>query len=178
MNKFSFTIVAFGLDHEAEDFEDHLFEAGCDDATISVQKGLINLDFNREARSFNHALRSAIRDVESAGARVVHVEPGHLVSLSDIAARVGLTRAAVSHYAKGKRSSGFPVPVMRVTTESPLWDWVEVARWFRREGRLTMHDLLRARLVRSINVSIMARNAGSIRGFDSERGRGSGSVAG
>jgi hypothetical protein len=165
MNKYSFSVVASGLDHEAEDFEDRFFESGCDDATISVQKGLIILDFNGKARSFNHALRSAIRDIESAGAKVVHVEPAHLVSLSDIAARVGLTRAAVSHYAKGKRGRGFPAPVIRVTTESPLWDWVEVARWLRSEGRLTMRELLHARIVRSTNVAIMARNAGHIDGF-------------
>jgi hypothetical protein len=165
MNKHSFTIVASGLDYEAEDFEDRFFGSGCDDATISVQKGVIILDFNREARSFNHALKSAMVDIESAGAKVIHVEPDHLVSVSDIAARVGLTRSAVSHYAKGKRGTGFPAPVVRVTTESPLWDWVEVARWFRSQGRLTMCELLRARVVRSTNVAIMAREAGHISEF-------------
>jgi hypothetical protein len=171
MNNYTFTIVASGLDREAEDFEDRFFEAGCDDATISVQKGVIILDFNRETRSFLHALKSAMIDIEAAGATVVHVEPDHLVSLSDIAARAGLTRAAVSHYATGKRGTGFPSPVMRVTTESPLWDWVEVARWLRRQGRLNMRELLRARVVRSANVALMARNAGHIGEFYPARRR-------
>lgn len=171
MNNYTFTIIASGLDYEVENFEDRFFEAGCDDATISVQKGLTILDFNREARSFGHALKSAMADIESTGATVTHVEPGHLVSLSDIAARVGLTRAAVSHYAQGKRGAGFPAPVVRVTTESPLWDWVEVARWLRSQGRLTMRELLRARIVRSTNVAIMARKVGHIGEFYPERRR-------
>ena len=159
MKKHSFTIVASGLDYEADDFEDRFFEAGCDDATISVQKGAIILDFNREARSFSYALKSAIASVEAAGATVVHIEPDHLVSLTDIAARANLTKAAVSLYAKGERGQGFPAPVARVTTESPLWDWVLVARWLHRQGRLSTDVLVRARLVRSVNVQIMAQAA-------------------
>jgi len=159
VKKHSFIIVASGLDHEADDFEDRFFEAGCDDATISVQKGAILLDFTREARSFSSALRSAIAAVEAAGATVVHVEPDHLVSLTDIAARAHLTKAAVSLYAKGKRGEGFPAPVARVTTESPLWDWVMVARWLHRQGRLSASTLVQARLVRGINVQIMAQAA-------------------
>lgn len=169
MEKYSFTVVATGVDYDTDDFVDRLFEAGCGDATVSVQKGAIILDFNRDDRSFAHALRSAIADVESAGARVVHVEPDHLVNLSDIAARARITKAAVSLYTKGERGKGFPAPVMRVTTDSPLWDWVEVARWLHRQGRLTMADLLRARVVRSTNVAIMARGAGRIIEFAPDR---------
>lgn len=163
MNMHSFTIVPSGLDHGADDFEDRFFEAGCDDATISIQKGAIILDFRREARSFSSALKSAIAAVEAAGASVAHIEPDHLVSLTDIAARANLTKAAVSLYAKGERGDGFPAPVARVTTESPLWDWVLVARWLHRRGRLGTDALVRARLVRSVNVQIMARAVDQVR---------------
>ena len=65
-----FTLVASGLDPEANDFEDRFFEAGCDDATISIQKGVILLEFARAAPSFAKALISAIADVQRAGANV------------------------------------------------------------------------------------------------------------
>ena len=65
-----FTIVALGLDPEAEDFEDRFYEAGCDDATISYQKGAIILEFAREAPTVAKALMSAFADVQKAGAKV------------------------------------------------------------------------------------------------------------
>ena len=157
MKTFSFTIIASGLDPNASDFEDRFFEAGCDDATIVLQKGAIILEFDREAKNLSHALASAMRDVEMAGARVEHVEPDHLVNLSDIAVRAGVTRAAASLYATGQRGSDFPAPVARVTTDSALWDWEEVARWLYRHRRLSLADLLRARLVRAANIEIFQR---------------------
>lgn len=87
MSIYNFTIIASGVDHNADDFEDKFFQAGCDDATISVQKGAIILEFSREERSFPRALLSAFLSVQKAGAKVVHFEPDHLVSLTDIANR-------------------------------------------------------------------------------------------
>src|SRR6266699_2203160 len=124
-----FTIIASGLDHDAPDFADRFFEAGCDDATIGFVKGRIVLEFEREARNFTHALTTAIQNVRDAGAIVEHIEPDFLVSISDIAERSNMSRAAVSLFAKGKRGEAFPAPVARVSTDSPLWDWVQVARW-------------------------------------------------
>ena len=154
MKKFAFTIIATGLDPNADHVMDRFFEAGCDDATIAFQKGVILLDFDREAKSFARAITSAIRNVQAAGARVRHVEPDHLVSLSDIAARAGLTRAAVSHYANGERGKEFPAPVARVTTESPLWSWVDVARWFFRQRRISRAEVVKARVVQRVNATI------------------------
>lgn len=75
MQKFEFVVVAQGLDTEAADFEDRFFEAGCDDALVSVVAGSIVLDFTREGENFAQAVASAIRDVRAAGAEVVRVEP-------------------------------------------------------------------------------------------------------
>ena len=159
MKTHEFTVIAAGLDPESEDFADRFFEAGCDDATVSFQKGAIILDFTREARTLGHAIKSAVIDVEAAGAEVIHIEPDHLVNLSDIAARSGVSRAAASLYAeKGERGSDFPAPVARVTTSSPLWDWVDVARWLHRQGKLAREVILvRARIVRSVNIAIVSR---------------------
>jgi hypothetical protein len=168
MKLHEFTIIATGLDPMEEGFDDRLFEAGCDDATISIQKGAIVLDFGREARSFLSAVESAIQDVARAGATVVHVEPDHLVSLSDIASRAGVTRAAASHYASGARGQGFPPPIARVTTDHPIWDWVEVARWLFRNGRLSRTEVTRARVVQRVNAEISAEGKGRAKALTSK----------
>ena len=154
MKNFSLSIIASGLDLNAAQSFDRLFAAGCDDATISVQKGLFVIDFDRDANSFKEALVSAIRDVRRAGATIERVEPDYLVNASDIAARMGVTRAAVSLYAKGKRGRFFPAPVARVTTDSPLWDWVEVSAWLVQEKKLPQAAAEEARLIREMNRAI------------------------
>lgn len=154
MKTFEFTIVGAATTFLNGELAERLFDAGCDDATASFQKGVTILEFDRSAKSFYHALRSALDDVARAGVEPLRIEPDHLVSLSDIAARSGLTRAAASLYAKGARGKAFPVPRVRVTTESPLWDWVEVARWLFRQGKLSLPDLVQARLLRKENRAI------------------------
>jgi hypothetical protein len=156
MKPFNFTIIASGLDPESDDFAERFFEAGCDDATISYQKGAIILEFNREGRSLAHALISAVADVHRAGAKVEHIEPDFLVSLSDIAERAKISRAAVSLFAKGERRKDFPAPVARVTTLSPLWDWVEIARWMYRKRTISRDVVVEAKVVRAANRALEA----------------------
>lgn len=152
MTSFEFTIIASGLDPRADDFEDRLYEAGCSDATISFQKGMIILEFAREAARFSEALISACENLGEAGASVERIEPDYLVNLSDIAARSGLTRAAISHYYKGARGSDFPKPKARVTSDSPLWDWVEIATWMFNQQRVTQEVVEQAKIVRAANI--------------------------
>jgi transcriptional regulator with XRE-family HTH domain len=156
MKSYRFTIIASGLDHEADDFEDRFFEAGCDDATIVFTRGSIILEFDREARNISHAIASAMENVETAGANVERVEPDYLVSLADIAERSGLTRAAISNYASGGRGKGFPTPIARVSSGSPLWNWVDVARWFRRRAQISTDAVVEARVVKRANDNIEA----------------------
>jgi hypothetical protein len=155
MNKYEFTIIASGLDPNSADFADRFFDAGCDDATIAFVKGVIVLEFEREARNFAHALISAVQNVQQAGATVKHIEPDYLVSLSDIADRCKISRAAVSLFAKGKRGAGFPAPIARVTSESPLWDWVHVARWMYHRRTLSLTTLVQAKMVRDANRAVL-----------------------
>lgn len=160
MQTFEFTLVVSGLDPGEEGFEDRLYEAGCDDALVSIVKGSLVLDFAREAKNLTHALVSAIQDVQRAGARVVRVEPDTYVNVSDIAERAGLTRQAVSLMVQGKRGPGnFPLPAMRVSSESPLWDWLEVGRWLRKYGRVGgSRVIVQAALTREINLLLEARH--------------------
>ncbi|MFG0315287.1 MAG: hypothetical protein ACF8LL_14020 [Phycisphaerales bacterium] len=62
--------------------EDALFEAGCDDATLSVQHGLLYMEFSRASDSLKDAILSAIRDVRRSGAgvEVLRVDSCELVS--------------------------------------------------------------------------------------------------
>lgn len=159
MKLHEFTIIASGLDPEADDFEDRFFEAGCDDATLSFQKGVIIVEFSREAVSFSAAVISAYEAVLRAGATVERVEPDYLVSLSEIAERSGRTRQAISLYSNGERAEGFPAPVMRVTSNHPLWDWEEVAEWLVERNALPKEELIRARVVKEANQHLQANDA-------------------
>ncbi|MCX7319448.1 MAG: hypothetical protein NT113_08120 [Hyphomicrobiales bacterium] len=156
MKTFEFSIVASGLDPEAEDFADRFYEAGCDDATIAFQKGRIIADFAREALSVENAIISAVECVIAAGARVERVEPDPLVSLADIAARAGMSRAAMTQYSKGQRGKHFPAPVARVTSESPLWDWSSVAKWLFEHDKLSRSEAIEAEAIRAVNAALPA----------------------
>ncbi len=151
MKTHEFSIIASGLDPEMEGHEDRFFEEGCDDATLSFQKGVIIAEFAREAVSFSKAVASAYEDILKTGAKVERVEPDYLVSLSDIAERSGLTRQAISLYTKAERGSGFPNPVARVTSNSPLWDWLEVTEWLHAQSRIDHEAVVNARIVKAAN---------------------------
>lgn len=156
MKTFEFSIIASGLDQEAEDFGDRFYDAGCDDALVAYQKGHIIIDFAREAASIDEAVASAIENVRAAGAVVDRIEPDPLVSLADIAARTGLTRAAITNYFKGSRGKNFPAPIAKVTSESPLWDWAEVARWMASNAKAPVDLLVEACVLKEANAAISA----------------------
>jgi predicted DNA-binding transcriptional regulator AlpA len=157
MKVHSFSIIAAGLPADFEAAAERFHEAGCDDATVSFQKGLFVIEFDREADDFARAVASAIRDVSSTGATVERIEPDPLVNASDIAQRSGLSRAAVSLYAHGERGAGFPAPVARVTTDSPLWDWADVAAWLAREKKIAPARVAEAEAIREANGWVFGR---------------------
>jgi predicted TIM-barrel enzyme len=74
LQHFSFLVGVTGLDTESSDYEDALFEAGCDDALISVVDGRLRLDFEREAESYDSAIETARRDIQKAGGSVAYIE--------------------------------------------------------------------------------------------------------
>lgn len=154
---YEFSIVASGLDPNADNFEQRFYDAGCDDATVSFQKGHIIVDFARDADTVEAAIESAVADVRRAGATVDRVEPDPLVTLTDIAERVGITAAAVSLYASGKRQSGFPAPAARVTSSNPLWLWAAVVEWFVEKSvnrSVTAEALAQAKAIEAANERV------------------------
>jgi predicted DNA-binding transcriptional regulator AlpA len=154
MKTFEFSIIASGLNPADDDFEARFFDNGCDDATVSFQKGHIIVEFAREAQSVDKAISSAIEGVLSAGAIVERVEPDPLVSLADIAARTGMSRAAMTNYSQGKRQEGFPAPAVKITSDSPLWDWSEVADWLFKHDKLSRDEAVEAVAVAKANEVI------------------------
>lgn len=154
MKTHEFTIIASGLDPAAPGYEDRFFAAGCDDATLSFQKGVIIAEFHREAPSFAAAVASAYQAMLAAGATVERIEPDHLVSLSEIAERAGLSRQAISLYTRAERGENFPGPVAKVTSKHPLWDWPEVAEWLFDRGTLSRDEVVQARIVKEANLCL------------------------
>lgn len=154
MKTYEFSIIASGLNPNAEDFGDRFYDAGCDDALVAFQKGHIIVDFAREASSVVAAITSAVENVRAAGAIVDRVEPDPLVSLADIAGRTHMSRAAMTQYSKGQRGQDFPSPVAKVTSDSPLWDWPSVAKWLYQHKKISREEAIEAIAVRATNTAI------------------------
>jgi hypothetical protein len=151
----AFTLIIEGRIDDA-DVLDALFEAGCDDATFGTIDGVGFGDFHRSARSFLGAASTAIRQVDSVpGLRVVRIESEDLVTMAEIARRLGRSRESIRLLAADARGPGdFPPPVARIRSRSPLWRWVDVATWA--EGALGRGDP-EAGLVASINAALELR---------------------
>ena len=81
MATYRFTVILAGLDEISDDLAEALFEAGCDDGSPWSSQGVAAVGFDREAESFEQAVRSAIADVQKAGCRAawVKIEPQDLV---------------------------------------------------------------------------------------------------
>ena len=155
MKTFEFSIIASGLDPNSDDFESRFYDNGCSDALIAFQKGHIIVDFAREANSIDEAISSAIENVRAAGAKIDRIEPDPLVNLTEIAARTQVTRAAISNYAKGARGKkDFPPPVVRVTSDTPLYDWAEVAAWLALNHKLPIEAAVSAGVFKEANTAI------------------------
>ena len=128
MTTHSFTLIVEGVEMDDPQVFNALYEAGCDDATIGITNGIPVMDFNREAASFCEAISSAIADAESVdGLRVVRIADLDLVSMSEIAARIGRSRECVRLWVLGSgdgRIPGAPPTVLTTGTGSgagPTW---------------------------------------------------------
>jgi hypothetical protein len=74
MAKYEFTLILQGSLELTEEVADTLFEAGCDDGTPGTCNDVFSIDFHREAKTLEEAIRSAIANVKSAGYEVKWVE--------------------------------------------------------------------------------------------------------
>ncbi len=84
MTTYRFTLILADLREISDDLAEALFEAGCDDGSPWSSQGIAAVGFDREAESFEHAVRSAIADVQKAGCHVawVKIEPEDLAGVA------------------------------------------------------------------------------------------------
>ncbi|GAA4680191.1 helix-turn-helix transcriptional regulator [Phytohabitans rumicis] len=126
----TFTLI---LDRRPSDEElATLFDTGCDDVTFGVEDGLPVADFDRSAPMAADAIASAVRDLDSIGVTARRLLDQDLLTLADIADRIGRSREAVRRYAAGTRGpGGFPAPVNPAREGTVFYRWSEVAPWLR-----------------------------------------------
>jgi len=141
------------LDDEAAD---RLYERF--DEEIAVEEGPRGhfIGFEREADTFLDAVLDAIAELVSLGFEPLAVED-ELVSMSDIAERVGRSRQSVSMIVSGQRGVGnFPLPVAG-NVRSPLWHWADVAAWFESHEGDEVVPEDRMRTIAAINGALARR---------------------
>ena len=152
--EYEFALILSGGLELNQSVEDALFEAGCDDATLSIQYGYIYMEFSRAAASLKDAILSAIRDVRKAniGAEVWRVDECNLVTPSEIARRIGRSRQLIHQYMTGQRGPGsFPAPECNLTEGAPLWAWCAVSYWLHQNDMIRPELLEEAETVAAIN---------------------------
>jgi hypothetical protein len=127
---YEFTLIVDGIADIDDATVDALYEAGCDDSSLGVRSGAFIASFDRESESFEDAVLSAIADIRKAnvGATGFRLSSRDLVTLSDVARRIGKTKQAISNYAKGIRGPG-GFPHAAVEAKDPLYEWSDVAAW-------------------------------------------------
>lgn len=152
--EFDFALIVDGIDELSQDVMDAMFNAGCDDATLSIQYGLLYMEFSRSASSLKDAILSAIRDVHSAGtsARVLRVDECNLVTQADIARRISRSRQLVNQYISGERGpGGFPPPECHLSDRAPLWRWCAVSYWLVQNSLLRPEESWNAEVIFAVN---------------------------
>lgn len=73
MKEHEFSVI-LATPEQSEEDANALYEAGCGDGSISTSDEVTRIDFHRESRSLEQAIRSAIADVQKAGFTVAKVE--------------------------------------------------------------------------------------------------------
>ncbi|HEY1714053.1 MAG TPA: hypothetical protein VGG07_14195 [Solirubrobacteraceae bacterium] len=133
MGEYDFTLAIEGdLDYETLDA---LFEAGLGDADFVGEHSPVYATFHREAPSFFDAVMGAIGQIESVrGPRghlqVATLDADDLVTMAEIADRLGRSRESVRLLVAGARGpGGFPPPALQLRDRTKLWLWSEVVPW-------------------------------------------------
>jgi len=152
--EYDFALVIDGVSELTEEVENALFNAGCDDATFSIQYGHLYAEFSRTDDSIEEAIISAICDVRKAmaSAVVVCVDACDLVTQSDIARRIDRSRQLISQYISGQRGPGnFPPPECHISDEAPLWRWCAVSYWLAQNNIIRREENWNAEVIAAIN---------------------------
>jgi hypothetical protein len=130
MSTFRLNIVFSGIDFD-------------DDEVFQSLGELSHVVWRSQGR---HAFATAVVDAPTAldaadlvMRQVLNLVPGasadrlddDLVSIPDVAGRVGVTREAVRNWANGARQGNFPIPRGVVGDGIKVWAWADVSLWLR-----------------------------------------------
>ncbi|NYZ69632.1 DNA-binding protein [Endozoicomonas sp. SM1973] len=146
------------VDTDPEQFLEALYEQGCDDALVGVgRKGVVALDFAREAESAEQAVMSAVSAVLKAipGAELFEAGPD-LINLSDLAELMGCSRQNAHKHAN---ADDFPMPVVSKGRDQ-LWHYSDVLEWLNanqaklRKLKLDSDNLSLAKILRTTNLVV------------------------
>ena len=144
MTEYTFELIfKLNKDEQPELYIDRLYEAGCDDATVSVGAiGYLGLSFIREAKSAKKALETAIKNVKQGipHAQLERAAPD-LLNLSELAFLFGFTKQNMRKYARGEITSvtkEFPTPVINGKTS--YWHAAKIGQWLNEQGIMKISD--------------------------------------
>lgn len=133
MAEYEVTFVTGPLSDEQEDvLESRL------DASVGGHGEVTLVTASAKAPDGTAAAKRIAAEIRDAGVPVHRVHPD-LVNIGQIAKRAGVTRQAASHWANGRRKTGFPAP--HVLAGGNLWRWQEVNEWLAEAGH--PHDEVR-----------------------------------
>lgn len=162
-----FCLALSGTSDCSNELGNALFEAGCDDATLSKSHGRLWLDFAREADSLAHAILTAIADVRKAGRSLripldaESVDYCSLVTQAEIARRLSRSRQCIGQYVVGSRGTGdFPAAAFHLQEGMPLWDWRAVVGWFVDRGLAEQRLAWDASVIETINDALRSKASG------------------
>lgn len=148
-----FSIIAFGIDPNGDEFITNLSRHGLDDPYIDAINRLVMIGFSRETEFVAQAIRNACEVVRSSGGEVLGIAPDPLITLSEMGHMPGQSWGIVHALANGA-GEGFPLPVARQASDRPLWDWTEVSVWLADHGYLDRAYADVAALIAAENLKI------------------------
>ena len=163
MNNYQFQLV-FSLhpNEDAEQYLDALFEAGCDDALISMGKqGYLAADFTRESPSAYDAIKTAVEAITKAISHAKLIKAGpYIANLSEMANLFGCSKQNLSKYSRGEspKSDSFPCPI--VSGKVDYWYVLDVALWFSKNKtkqnkmNIMKQDIDNLKAIHDLNIAI------------------------
>jgi hypothetical protein len=158
-----FTLAVDGVDLASEDVVESLV-AGDLEVYPAVVAGKSILTYRVFAETSYDAVIDAVRHLLYLfpGIVVCRVEPD-LVSISDIASRLGKPRESVRAWVIGSRGSGdFPIPLTVLGDNVRVWDWASVNSWLKGKNIDGYDDehLLSREEIDELNVMLVRRFVG------------------
>lgn len=125
------------VDHVSESLVDNLIDQ-FDATTGRDHTGREFVTVLAEGNTFDEAARTMLTRLQTLGLRVRRAVPD-LLSKSDIADRLGVTRQAVQNWVTGARQSDFPLAINPVS--GGVWLWHDVHVWAVAHARAVDHGV-------------------------------------